>query len=44
VGVAELLVLRRRIEEGSTTIATDLPSAIEATFKGFETTGYRMRG
>jgi len=30
-----LLVLRRLIEEGSTTIATDLPSAIEATFKGF---------
>ena len=29
-----MLVLRRLIEEGSTTIAVDLPSTIEATFMG----------
>ena len=31
-GQEAMLVLRRLIEDGSTTIAVDLPSAIEATF------------
>jgi hypothetical protein len=31
-GQEAMLVLRRLIEDGSTTIAADLPSAIEATF------------